>query len=378
MNFKASKSYLSSLAIILSASCFADNGESFSWHEVIQAHLATPRAQHSMVLLQNGMVLIVGNRNNTCEVFDPINDTCEATASMNYDNGNSTCFVLNSGKVLVVGRGKFPYSKCELYDPKLKVWVETGSLNTPRRQIYATMLTNGTVLVAGGRDKDQVFVSCEIYNPKTGKWTEIASLNTPRSSHSIVSLANGKALVFGGEDTGESFIKINGDARGKTCEIYDPVTNRWIDAAPLLVNHGSSPLVVRLKNGHVLVVGGEHYYGGGCVIMSKPELSCERYDPATNRWSKAADIPYSTSHTSTLTNLRDGAVVLTNIRSANSIFYDSKNDKWHKIPQPITPRFFHAITQLSNDDILISGGAGKNGALYDFEILKHTELAKAE
>jgi hypothetical protein len=329
-----------------------------------------------MVLLPDGKVLIVGGRTlvqegksrasryeNSCELYDPKSNTCVHTGSMNHKYGSSTCVVLKSGKVLVVGRGEYPYAKCELYDPNSGEWSVTGSLITPRDRIYATMLSNGHVLVAGGDRQDKTLALCDLYDPQTKNWKQAGSLTTPRAWHKLVLLGNGKVLAIAGEKGGRS------------CELYDPDSDKWIQAPPLLANHGIFFFAVGLVNGKVLVTGGSITHSRGHELESIPVLSSELYDPAANSWKKAATLPHAwNSLGATVTMLANGdAVLIGRNKERGCLLYDNAKDEWRTIPEPITPRSDHAAIRLPNGRIVISGGykggVGLQSTLTSFETL---------
>jgi hypothetical protein len=331
------------------------------------------RREHSAVLLNNGKVLVIGGRTlegrshryeNSCELYDPKTECWRMTSPLRNKYGNSTAFLLNSGKVLVIGRGDYPYDQCELYDPSTEKWSSTGSLIDRRESIYATLLSDGQVLVAGGFCRDKLLASCERYDPRTGNWSPAASLSTPRILHKLVRLRNGKVLAIGGLTDLKS-CELTGF---KPCELYDPEVDKWFPTAPLSADHGKHFFAIGLPNGKVLVAGGTICTFTStmrCVTAnctSVPE--CELYNPTTEQWSPAATLPEPRdSLGATATVLPTGNVLIIGDGDPRSktILYDVHKDKWLPAPIPVIPRFIHAATLLSNGDLLISGGRGIAG-----------------
>jgi len=114
-------------------------------------------------------------------------------------------------------------------------------------------------------------------------WTQKADMPTPRMTHTSA-VVNGKIYVIGGW-TSES----DPDARVlSTVEEYDPVTNTWTRKADMPTARGdmvgSSPVV----DGKIYVIGG---YGGVSLVSPTGSPTVEEYDPATDTWTRKADMP---------------------------------------------------------------------------------------
>jgi hypothetical protein len=263
--------------------------------------------------------------------------------------GNSTAFRLKNGKVLVIGRGEYPYDQCELYDPSTGTWSSTGSLIGSRDRIYATLLSNGQVLVAGGDCRDKPLASCERYDPRTENWSPAAPLSTPRAWHRLVSLQNGKVLAIAGAKDSKSW------------ELYDPEADKWAATASLATDHGIFFFVIGLPNGKVLVAGGTIVTLDHDVISSTPVLQCEVYDPTNEHWEEAAPLPRTLdSNGATATVLANGSVLLLWDRSHrnDALLYNVATDEWREVSGPNTPRHAHTAVLLSNGDLMICGGRG--------------------
>jgi len=170
--------------------------------------LATGRGGHTMTLLPNGNVLVVGG------------------------NGNSAPLYLSSA---------------EIYDSVTEKWRTTGSLSIARTGHTATLLPSGKVLVAGGNtgytwDLD----SAELYDPANGTWKAVGSLKVARSGHSAVLLPNGRLLIAGGSYGSSDF----------TAEFFDAGLG-YADASRPQVAAIASPL----KLGGSVVATGAPFRG---------------------------------------------------------------------------------------------------------------------
>jgi N-acetylneuraminic acid mutarotase len=128
--------------------------------------MAQTRTLHQATLLADGRVLVVGGmkadngRNiplNTAEVYNPSTGLWSSAGSMSQSRILHTVTLLPNGKVLVIG-GMNSYegpaesylSSVEVYDPTNNQWQQVAPLSVPRRSHTATLLEDGRVLVAGG------------------------------------------------------------------------------------------------------------------------------------------------------------------------------------------------------------------------------------
>lgn len=149
-------------------------------------------------------------------------------------------------------------------------------MKTARDYHTATLLRTGKVLVAGGYTGplgSVVLASTELYDPITNRWLEAAPILAPHASHTAALLPDGKVLVASGRSSG-------GDT--PVAEIYDPATNAWSRAGNLAVARVGATAIA-LTTGKVLVIGG----------YAETDPPAELYDPTTNSWSQ---LPNTTTH----------------------------------------------------------------------------------
>ncbi len=233
----------------------------------------------SSVLLPNGNVLVGGGEGDTlsptsCEIYDITIGKWRYTNPMNIPRFLSKFLLLKTGKVIAIGGNK--KRSCELFDPNTETWTITDSLRILKESGESiTILKDGRILVSGGyrrptdiHDKNTVFDSCEIYDPVTEKWTIAASMNMPRKEHSSILLEDGTVLVVGG----------NSPNQNRTCEIYNPTNDTWVFTDSLNEARASSASIL-LPNGNVFISGG-----------SSNEKSCELYDVTEKKWSYVGDM----------------------------------------------------------------------------------------
>ena len=224
----------------------------------------------------------------TAELYDPSTGLWALTSSLNTGRSYHSITLLADGRVLVVGGDNQTtgyLNSAEIYDPAAAsstgTWATTGSLSTARDSHTATLLKDGRVLVVGGFTRlpgqivGSVLASAELYDPVSGKWSSAGSLAKGRYTHTATLLNDGRVLVVGGVDS------VGNDV--VTAEIYDPANGgTWTSTLPVDVaryNH----LATLMPNGQVLVMGGSN---ASTTFLSSAEL----YDPTTGTWSGAANL----------------------------------------------------------------------------------------
>ena len=170
---------------------------------------------HTATLLQNGKVLVLGER--SAELYDSDTGTWSSIGSL-VDIGGHTATLLADGRVLVVSENSagVPSNRAQLYDPETGAWSSTGQRNETRFNDTVTLLPDGKVLVAGGMRFDgsapypvggwKSVSSSELYDPDTGKWSFAGSLKTRRFYHTATLLPDGIPLIVGG------IVAFDGDA----------------------------------------------------------------------------------------------------------------------------------------------------------------------
>ena len=208
-------------------------------------------------------------------------------------------------------------------------WSTAGTMKTARDYHTATLLRNGKVLVAGGYSGPLgtiVLASTELYDPATNHWSEAAPMLVPHASHTAALLPDGKVLVASGRSTG-------GDTAA--AEIYDPANNVWSKAGNLAAARTSATAIV-LTTGKVLVIGGNGTANPGA----------ELYDPRTNSWSQ---LPNTTTHQVNVASALSNGKVLV-LGGDYWATYDPKSNAWSSIGPPPVP--MATAVQLGNGKVL--------------------------
>lgn len=140
-------------------------------------------------------------------------------------------------------------------------------------------------------------VTAEIYDSTTGSFTRVGDLATARAYHTASLLADGRVLITGGlEDNFEIYST-------QTAEIYDPTTQSFSPAGDMphaVASHTASVLL----DGTVMTTGG---FGNSC---SGTEVWVALFDPTPNSFRAGVNLPKPrVNHTAT--TLTDGRVLIT-------------------------------------------------------------------
>jgi N-acetylneuraminic acid mutarotase/sugar lactone lactonase YvrE len=188
------------------------------------------------------------------------------------------CSGVVDGKIYCIGGGQQPYSNylstVEVYDPKTSTWTKKADMPTGRAFAWANVV-NGKIYVVGGSPRNDTSTSTvEEYDPVTDTWTRKADMPTARTWFST-SVVNGKIYaISGGYTTNPAAV-----------EEYDPATDTWTRKANM-------PTARELFS--TSAVDGKIYVIGGVIAgaAAGPAISTvEEYDPATDTWTRKANIP---------------------------------------------------------------------------------------
>jgi hypothetical protein len=259
--------------------------------------MSTPRLDFTATLLPGGRVLIAGGRTNafayapagaptsSVELFDPASRTLSKAASLGVARSGHTATLLASGKVLVAGGDGGGFGTAEIYDPAADAWTTTGAMNFLHTDHVAVLLGDGRVLVTGGGPTTIVGYGpqgsrtakspAELYNPTTDSWSIAATPAYDRPVKPTATLLkNGRVLVVGGQ-----YMDASSDEALERSEIYDPTANTWSAATPeTRAGARQFHTAAMLGNGDVVIAGGERDWSAvGFVSM---------YHPDSNSWTQ--------------------------------------------------------------------------------------------
>lgn len=224
----------------------------------------------------NGKIYAIGGTTgaslSTVEEYDPATDTWAKKANMPTARGTLSTSVLN-GKIYAIGGwvGR-PTSVVEEYNPATDTWTKKADMLTARSEL-STSAVNGKIYAIGGWNGVWFASTVEEYDPATNRWTKKADMPTARYELAT-SVVNGKIYAIGG-----------GGPDLSTVEEYDPATDKWTKKAdmPTPRAHLSASAV----NGKIYAIGGAILQGLALIPLS----TVEEYNPATDTWTRKADMP---------------------------------------------------------------------------------------
>ncbi|MCS7033264.1 MAG: hypothetical protein NZ561_04610, partial [Phycisphaerae bacterium] len=115
------------------------------------------------------------------------------------------------------------------------------------------------------------------YDFTTRQWTSNLATRPHRAKDQVAEVINGKLYVFGG-------VRYINNVRNfyDYTQIYDPATNRWTLGAPVPFKTAAA---------QTALIGGKVYLAGGITEGNVTTNRAARYDPATNTWTNLANMP---------------------------------------------------------------------------------------
>ena len=134
-----------------------------------------------------------------------------------------------------------------------------------------------------------------------------------------------------------------------TVEAYDPATDTWTKKADMPT--ARQFLSTSAVNGKIYAFGGQRGPGGADLS------TVEEYDPATDSWTKKADMPLSSAAPST--SVVNGIIYviggLTPLPALQA--YDPATDTWTKKADMPTPRACLSASAVNGKIYAIGGGS---------------------
>lgn len=300
------------------------------------------------VALRAGEVVLYGPSYDG-DAYDAANGTWTPTGPIPTPRFNAHLMALTDGDALLVG-GDPTDARTVRYAPATKAWTWSASLATARRFDQSIVLADGRILVAGGYGPDTTPVaSAEIYDPATGTFSATGSMPRPRAGGIAELLPDGGVLVAGGTDA---------SGNGDPCAVLYSPNSGTFSSGPCFAaaTHGRAfPASARLKDGRILVSGGQTYIAGGTRLAADAEV----YDPRTRVWTARIA---SARFEHTLTTLDDGRVLATggvgdwNQPLAQTEVFDPNLDAFRPGPSLVVARYGHTATALPGGRVLVAGG----------------------
>lgn len=240
----------------------------------------------------------------------------DLSAGENFPHAQGSSVLLDGGMVLLVGgfgNGQTPTREAEFIDLSLAqpAWFPAQSMKFRRAYHTATVLPDGKVLVTGGvscpganniESYNLNGVACsggqvmipELWDPQSGQWTMMAPHNETRAYHSVAALLpDGRILVGGGGGPG---------AIGETGTDGAPITNAnltkpgamsfghnnvEIYSPPYLFDSNGNPATRPVITSAPLKVSdGETFFIGTSGAGNQPKVSLVRLASVTHGFNQ--------------------------------------------------------------------------------------------
>jgi len=188
------------------------------------------------------------------------------------------------GKIYVIGGVPVAHgatAATEEYDPATDTWTRRADMPTARFGHSAAAVDGIIYAIGGGRGGPELS-TVEAYNPATDMWTTKADMPTPRGLLGSIVVVDGKIYVIGG-----MFGETVADNRALSAvEAYDPATDTWTKKANM---------PTAIMDVGACVVDGRIYVTGGFPAWpqnaSDALSTVEVYDPVTDTWTQTSDMP---------------------------------------------------------------------------------------
>ncbi len=248
----------------------------------------------------------------TAEIYDP--STGVFTQIKSSGQGWPTAYpmiLLNDGRVLMYRRlglnvlERKDKKVAQLFDPKTNTFSDIRPCLGKICPNRAVLMDDGNVFLSCDTAYYNFRVSCvnQIFNPSTGRYTPTGKTKYGHRYGAVLKLANGEIGVFGGD------MCVTENDCG--VEIYSPSTGEFRKGANFPGNKSiSSQSAVLLDNGKVLLVGGEEFIGdietGHYLINTRAYL----YDPVKDRFKRISRMHYKRGDRPILTKLKNGDVLI--------------------------------------------------------------------
>jgi N-acetylneuraminic acid mutarotase len=108
----------------------------------------------------------------------------------------------------------------EIYDFRRRRWLSGPSFPGPPRNHTTGVASGGRFYVLAGRDAEN-FTVAERYDPRRRRWERLPDMRTPRGGIASARLRDGRIVVFGGENLAPGGTTI------REVELFDPRRRRW-------------------------------------------------------------------------------------------------------------------------------------------------------
>jgi hypothetical protein len=261
------------------------------------------------------------------------------------------------GQEAVRGRGNTIYVAPDgkalwEYNVTSSTWSQLASRRSNQGIATAVAGRDGRIYVMGGYGPGLQHGVVQVYTPSTDTWSTAAPMPIPRSGVAATLGPDGKIYVIGGDAVhGSTGIP------SAVVEAYNPATNKWTTAAPLPYALDQDAAAVG-PNGRIYVIG-----GSGPTTESWYDLRV--YSVHTRRWTLGPTMPhYNLAHG--VATGPDGLIYVMGggytaqptdpFDPTRVDAYDVRGKQWRTEPPAITARYLPAVVAGSDGRIYAIGG----------------------
>lgn len=330
----------------------------------------SPQGCHIPTLLTDGRVLLAGGSAGgnpqdpvlkTVKLYQRVTNNWTLLNPMNIGRWYPGIVRLPDERLMVLGgeldtSGFGRTNTCEIYNPANNTWTLTGSFNLPTEIPPTVVLRTGEVF--------KTWRYPELYNLTSGQWRAAPPMVQPRKGaaegghcdHEVVHLPDGRVMAVGVD-------AISTTANTRFSEFYDPISNSW-SLGPSPQHLRTQPEALLLPDGKVLAYGGT-YSGlnpGSLTLRNAGQVpNCTNvadiYDPVTNQWRSVAPLNRYIHYHNVAVLLPDGRVMNTGGAGGGSLFGDDNRIEAYEPPylfRGVRPR----IESISTTDLVLGGSFG--------------------
>ncbi len=259
------------------------------------------------------------------------------------------------GKIYVIGGAPVPFGETaavEEYDPATDTWTRCADMPTARQGVRAAAV-DGIIYAIGGceivGDRDSPTV--EAYDPAADTWTKKADMSAARTI-SAIAVVDGQIYVIGGVFGDED---VESHALS-VVEAYDPATDMWTRKADMPTARYS--LVACVVDGQIYVFGGNTIFVTDIILPT-----VEVYDPATDTWTQASDMPTARkAHTASVVDgkmyIIGGKLMPETSTPLIVDVYDPATDTWTTAARLPYPKWNHTAAVVDGKIYAIGGTPG--------------------
>ena len=246
-------------------------------------------------------------------------------------------------------------------------WTRKADMPTARN-LFETCVVNGKVFAIGGELEtfgDIVIATVEMYDPKTDTWERKADMPTARAGLTAA-VVDGKIYAIGGAKRHKFRIGYGWGYKAKglrVVEMYDPATDTWTRKADMPVLREGSPCVL---DGKIYIIG------GSADNRKQWRLDIvDVYDPATDTWTKAKSMNHARANAAI--GIVDGKIYAIGGTGwpqipnhpgpflASVEVFDPKKNRWTVVTDMPTPKAGHTASVINGKIYLVGGGFRGDG-----------------